>query len=141
MDELLAAAAEAGLYVKFDNLGRRAGELRRSGLVLINHHKSALTQKVALAHEMGHWHHGHDWSAAHDVERDERQADIYAARLLIRPVDYALAERVTGPHPGALARELEVTARMVELWRDHVWRPQAWRATGSASAERHLRAV
>lgn len=137
MDELLAAAAEAGLKVKFDNLGRRAGELRRSGLVLINHRKSAIAQKVALAHELGHWHHGHDWSAAHDVDRDERQADTHAARLLIRPVDYALAERLVGPHPGALARELEVTARLVQLWRDHVWK----NATTAPSPRRHLRAV
>ncbi|SDG21211.1 protein of unknown function [Cellulosimicrobium cellulans] len=121
-DELLAAASEMGLRVKFANLGRRTGEVRRSGLVLINERKSAIVRKVALAHEMGHWHHNHDWSAAHDVERDERQADAYAARLLIRPDEYALAERLYDGHVGAIARELEVTTPIVHALRDVVLR-------------------
>jgi Zn-dependent peptidase ImmA (M78 family) len=117
-DDLLAAAASMGLHVKFTNLGRRAGEVRRSGLVLINERKSAIAQKVALAHEMGHWHHKHDWSAAHDVPHDERQADAYAAHLLISPAEYVLAEQLYDGHAGAIARELDVTAPIVHAWRD-----------------------
>jgi Zn-dependent peptidase ImmA (M78 family) len=113
LEDLITAAEEIGLYVKWRDLGRRSGELRRSGLVLLNHRKSVLTQRCTLAHEMGHWSLGHDWSLYHDVERDEREADAYAAKLLIRPVDYALAERTHGPHPGALARELDVSRRLV----------------------------
>lgn len=143
-DELLAAASEMGLHVKFANLGRRTGEVRRSGLVLINERKSAIVRKVALAHEMGHWHHKHDWSAAHDVERDERQADAYAARLLIHADRYALAEQLYDGHVGAIARELEVTTPIVQALRDVVLRrvapvtyPTPWGvAPKSASSRR-----
>jgi len=144
-DELLAAASEMGLHVKFTNLGRRAGEVRRSGLVLINDRKSAITQKVALAHEMGHWHHNHDWSAAHDVPHDERQADAFAARLLIPPDEYALAEKLYDGHVGAIARELEVTTPIVQALRDVVLRrvapvayPTPWGlAPTSITRQRH----
>ena len=122
LDDLLAHAAAQGLHVKFSDLGRRTGELRRSGLVLINHKRTAVVQRCALAHELGHWHHGHDWSAAHDVARDEREADTYAARLLVSPVEYALAERLYDGHPGAIARELDVTTPIIEAWRDGVLR-------------------
>lgn len=135
LEDLIAAAEDMGLHVKWDNLGRRSGELRRSGLVLLNHRKSVLTQRCTLAHEMGHWSLGHDWTLYHDVERDEREADAYAARLLISPVDYALAERLHGPHVGALARELDVSSRLVEVWRKVVWRG------ATTGARRHLRAV
>ncbi|MFE5309756.1 ImmA/IrrE family metallo-endopeptidase [Isoptericola sp. NPDC056605] len=136
LEDLIAAAEEFGLRVKWDNLGRRAGELRRSGLVLLNHRKSVLTQRCTLAHEMGHWSLGHDWTLYHDIERDELAADAWAARLLISPVDYALAERLHGPHAGAIARELDVSTRLVEVWRSEVWK-------GATTARRkgHLRAV
>lgn len=91
--------------------------MHSSGVVYLNHRKSVLTQRVTLAHEMGHWHHGHDWTRTHDRERDEHQADLFAARLLIDPLEYALAERIVGEHPGAIARELGVTTRLVELYR------------------------
>jgi len=134
MDELIAHAEALGLLVKWRDLGRRSGELHSSGLVFLNHRKSLLTQRVTLAHECGHAWHGHDWAGRHDAERDERQANAYAARLLIDARDYAYAETVVGEHPGAIARELGVTRELVELWRDdlrrHLDRPL-----------RHLRAV
>ena len=43
--------------------------------------------------------------------------DELAAKLLISPIEYALAERVYGSRPAALAAELGVTQRMVEAWR------------------------
>ena len=142
-DELLVAAKAMGLKVKFANLGRRTGEVRRSGLVLINERKSAITRKVALAHEMGHWHHKHDWSAAHDNVRDERQTDAYAARLLIPADRYALAEQLYDGHVGAIARELEVTSPIVHALRDVVLRrvapvayPTPWGVAPTASARK-----
>jgi len=118
MESLLAHAASLGLTVKWRDLGRRNGELTSSGLVLLNPRKSLTTQRITLAHECGHHWHGHDWTRSHDRERDERQADAYAARLLIEAADYAAAERIVGPHPGALAKELGVTPRLVMLWQD-----------------------
>lgn len=117
MEDLLAHAAGLGLRVKFRDLGRRHGELHSSGLVVVNSERPVKAQRITLAHECGHRAHGHDWTNEHDRPRDERQANTYAARLLISPQDYALAERAVGAHAGALARELNVTATLVELWR------------------------
>lgn len=113
MDQLIERAGALGLRVIFRDLGRRHGEIHSSGLVYINPHRTVDRQRVTLAHEMGHWVHG--WLGGHQVERDERQADRYAARLLIAPDAYAAAEALVGEHPGALARELGVTRRLVEL--------------------------
>lgn len=97
--------------------------LTKGGIVVLNPRRTMLTQRVTLAHEMGHWHHGHDWTIDHDRERDEREADTYAARLLISPAEYALAEHLVGSHPGAIAAELGVTRRLVQLWRDDYGQP------------------
>ena len=133
MEKVLAHAARLGLRVKYADLGRRAGEIHSSGVVFINPTKSLLTQRVTLAHECGHWVLGHDWTNAHDQARDERQADTYAAQLLITPAAYAEAEAIVGAHDGALARELGVTAALVVLWRESYLR--------RVGVVRHLRAV
>lgn len=39
------------------------------------------------------------------------------ARWLICPVEYKLAERLHGPHEGALAHELGVTTHLIRVWR------------------------
>lgn len=106
-----------GLRVVFRDLGRRHGEVHATGLVVINDRRPVQAQRITLAHECGHHAHGHDWRERHDRVRDERQADTYAARLLIDPADYHDAERTVGCHPGALARELGVTERLIEMWR------------------------
>lgn len=124
MQGLFSQARALGLEVVWRDLGRRNGELTSGGFVILNPHRSLMIQRCTLAHEMGHWWHGHDWRGRHDRERDERQADTYAARLLISPAEYALAERLSGSHAGALAKELGVTRRMVELWREHSQRQQ-----------------
>ena len=88
---------------------------------MVNHRKSTLPQRETIAHEVGHHWHGHDWTRTHDVERDERQADMYAARLLIDPLAMERAAAVVGHHHGAIARELGVTTHLVTLWLE---RPQ-----------------
>lgn len=121
MDDLLAEAHARGLRVAWRDLGRRAGEFHSSGLILLNPRRTETVQRVTLAHELGHAHYGHTWTddirqhAAH-----ERLADRFAARRLISLARYAAAERLVGPHPGAIARELEVTTRVVEAWRADV---------------------
>lgn len=117
MQDLIDHAEAMGLHVKWRDLGRRAGELHSAGLILLNPRKTHASQRIALAHEIGHAHHGHDWTRTHVLERDEREADTYAALLLISAEAYADAERMVGHHPGALAKELNVTAHLVELWR------------------------
>lgn len=117
MQNVVAHAMRLGLRVKYRDLGRRNGELTSGGLILVNSRKPQIVQRCTVAHEVGHFWYGHDWTRDHDRARDEWQADSYAARLLISPVDYALAETLHGPHPGAIAKELEVTRRLVEIWR------------------------
>lgn len=119
MHDLIEHAEAQGLRVLWRDLGRRNGELTKAGLVVLNPRKSETTQRITLAHEIGHWHHGHDWSRTHDVERDERQADLYAARLLIDQHALEQAASLHSGHPGAIARELGVTTRLVTLWVAH----------------------
>jgi Zn-dependent peptidase ImmA (M78 family) len=118
MDELLAEARAQGVRVAWRDLGRRAGEFHSSGLILLNPRRTEIVQRITLAHELGHAHYGHTWTDdPADRAMREHLADRYGARLLITPAGYAAAERMVGPHPGAIARELEVTASVVETWR------------------------
>lgn len=135
MERLIERAGALGLRVVYRDLGRRHGELHTSGIIYINHRRTEVRQRVTLAHEMGHWWHGHDWSRDHDREHDERQADRWAAGELITPDAYCAAERLVGCDPGAIARELGVTRRLVELRRESLERDarilatvEAWRA-------------
>lgn len=81
---------------------------------------SALTSQQAratLAHELGHaWYRHRRVGDSRLDARIERQADEYAAALLFDAEAYARAERMAGPHPGALARELDVTPAVVVVW-------------------------
>lgn len=117
MRDLRAHAAGLGLTVQLEDLGARNGEVRAGGRIVVNEDRSLSVQCEVLAHEIGHFVLGHNWTRAHDVIRDERQADTYAARLLITPERYALAERLVGTNAGALAYELQVSVRLIDLWR------------------------
>lgn len=83
--------------------------------VIISSRLTETFQREVLAHELGHVYYGHDLRARHDNPADERKVDMYAARLIISPAEYALAEALH-PDPGAIARELGVTKRLVQLW-------------------------
>lgn len=91
------------------------GYFAEGNVLVINATMTEAYQREVLAHELGHAWYGHDWRNPHDEERDERQADLYAARLLISPTEYALAEELH-PHPGAIAKELGVSQHLIELW-------------------------
>ncbi|MGV0367096.1 ImmA/IrrE family metallo-endopeptidase [Corynebacterium parakroppenstedtii] len=70
-----------------------------------------------LAHELGHALNNHDSRAeAWLRDRQEREADIFAANVLIDPSEYKNAELLYGPHPGAIAQELGVTVHLVQVW-------------------------
>lgn len=86
------------------------------GRIILNELRSEVTKRYAIAHECGHWHYGHDWRLAHDRERDEHQADRYAAHLLISPIEYARAEEMFDGHLGAISRELLVPAHVLQIW-------------------------
>lgn len=115
MDRVLALAEAAGLTVEFRPLRQHSGLLMPNNWVLIDPRKSTMTQRVALAHELGHHHYGHDWRNPHDCQRDEDQANGYAASLLIDVESYAAAE-ILYESPLAVAAALEVPSRLLEIW-------------------------
>lgn len=73
-----------------------------------------------LAHELGHAFYDHTCADAREAPANERQADQYAARLLIDPDDYARLEQI---HHDAhwLADELGVPDEAVYAYRRY-WR-------------------
>lgn len=71
----------------------------------------------AVAHELGHAWYGHRWLGdPHGDAAAERLADQHAARLLIDRREYARAEALVGPHPGAIALELDLDPCVVAAW-------------------------
>lgn len=77
-------------------------------------------QEVQLAHELGHAHHGHP-CAKHPTTPSElareRQADRFAARLLIDPAHYAVLEAVN-PDQHQLAEELGVPVKLIYIFEE-----------------------
>ncbi|GAB3191984.1 ImmA/IrrE family metallo-endopeptidase [Nesterenkonia suensis] len=69
-----------------------------------------IQRRSTLAHELGHAYHRHTG----DGPKDERQADLYAARLLIPPSAWAWATSQADSIP-ALAEELLVHPRLVAV--------------------------
>lgn len=138
MRELLDIARQRGLYVEWDpTLGENLRGLYdyATGTVVLNSRMSLRNQRYALAHELGHAWHDHRWTG--DPHRDaaaERLADAHAAQLLISPAEYALAEHLVGPEPGALAHELGVSAWVVLAWQTEARRGRAWTHTGPLRA-------
>jgi len=90
------------------------------GLILINSNKSALTQRAALAHELGHAHYGHNkLGAPHSSPKDELQANRFAASLLIDEEAYQVAT-MSFCEVREVARELDVPMKLLELWQREV---------------------
>lgn len=85
--------------------------------ITINSTMSRNQIRYAVAHELGHAWHGHRWVGdPHGDAANERLADQHAARLLINSAEYARAEALVGPHPGALALELDLDPCVVLAW-------------------------
>ncbi|MCX7542331.1 ImmA/IrrE family metallo-endopeptidase [Corynebacterium sp. P5848] len=83
----------------------------RSGL-------SYVERRCAVAHELGHAALGHASSPPPWLKpRQEREADDFAAELLVSPGAYAAAEDLHGTHLGAIAEELSVTQHLLKIWR------------------------
>lgn len=119
IEELIAFAQRAGARVYFLPLTGLNGALSVEGDILINSRLTQGAQRVTLAHELGHLAKGHDWSMKHDKAKDERQADLYAARLLIKAKDYAEVEKIFDGCQSSIAKELGVTPGLLELWREN----------------------
>jgi Zn-dependent peptidase ImmA (M78 family) len=75
-------------------------------------------RRSVLAHELGHAYYGHTCDQGPRSPL-ERQADTYAATLLVHPEDYAALERVSAD-PHYIAEELNVTVEIVHAFRRFV---------------------
>lgn len=118
-EDLITACARVGVHVVFLPFPLAGAYYHDEGLIVIDSRPPAASQRAALAHEYVHATLGHDGpQEAHIEARVDRQA----ARLLVSPVEYALAERLYGADVGAIAEELGVPVWAVAAY-------QAWLAT------------
>lgn len=87
--------------------------------ISLRHDLHPTTYRCTLAHELGHALYGHDSKAEGWLkERQEHEADTWAANSLISQKEYKDAELTHEAHSGAIALELGVTVHLVEVWRD-----------------------
>ena len=120
MLDLLMNAENKNLRVFFLPLERIEGYLSEAGDIVVNSQLTEAHQRQVLAHELGHVHYGHDWRFRHNKAKDERQADLYAARLLISHSEYALAARIHDDCQRSIASELGVSQRLLKLWSEQL---------------------
>lgn len=114
MIEALIQAAEArGYHIRWHRGGPKAAWIPRRNTITLRLGMDDATTLCSLAHELGHAHYG-DPPGHHGAH--ELRADRFAARLLISPADYAVAEKVYGPYPAAIAAELGVTVNILKSW-------------------------
>lgn len=114
MRQLLAIAARFGLTVHGSHLsGGKIGcyvpELQR---IYFDLSLTLPERRSVIAHEIAHSHYGHDCNS----RTNERQADAYAARMLVEPEWYAELERVNHD-ANWIAEEMNVAPYVVEDYR------------------------
>lgn len=115
MRQLMRVAAEYGVSVHFAHLDEDLGcYVPQEQRIYLDLRLTPAQRRSVLAHELGHVHYGH----CADSPLAERQADIFAARLLIDPEVYARLERVN-PDQHHLADELGVTVDIVFTFEAH----------------------
>lgn len=114
-DQLLAELDAMGLAVETRFLpGTQRGYYSLRGkLVVIREGMSYPQRRSTLAHELMHARRNDD---GHQPPHIEGRINKEAAQLLISPFEYALAERLHGPHVVAIARELEVSLSIVQAY-------------------------
>lgn len=110
---LIETAERRGYRVRWHIDGPKAAWLPHLNSITVRHGMDDAQTLCSLAHELGHAHYedppGHYGAM-------ELRADRFAARLLVSPVEYQLAETQYGPHPARLAAELGVTVKVLKTW-------------------------
>lgn len=86
------------------------------GLIRLRAGMARHQARCVLAHELRHADHGDEWTS----DFVERRADREAARLLIDPHALADAAMIHARHIPAMARELRVTVKMLQVRLDHL---------------------
>lgn len=85
--------------------------LPRQNVISIQRGLSDVQAKCTLAHAV----HGHT-GACGTNNREESQADRWAAQTLISHIEYASAEAIYGQDIFMIAEELSETIHLVEIW-------------------------
>lgn len=114
MRDLIALAAKYGLrvhgaHLEGDKLGVYAPELRR---IYFDLSCTYAERRSVIAHELGHHYYAHE----DDSPANERQADKFAAQLLVDPEWYAELEQVNDD-ASAIADEMRVAPWVIEQYR------------------------
>lgn len=105
-------AARLGIRVVYGRLRtRNAMWIPEQRAIIVKQGLRRMTERSALAHELGHVCHGH----TEDHPLYERQADEWAARHLIDH-DELLAAAAVSEDPGAWCVELDVTPQILEAY-------------------------
>ncbi|ARC56037.1 hypothetical protein AS850_02980 [Frondihabitans sp. 762G35] len=119
MKDLIHIAASLGLRIHASHLP--AGILgmfsSAEGRIYFDLHLTPHERRSVIAHELGHAYYGHDCDHG-ESSAQERQADAYAAALLVDPYDYAELERISAD-AHYIAEELGVTEDVVYAFRAH----------------------
>ena len=109
-------AAQLGAVIVTHDGGEK-GRYYCNGIISLRRGLGPKNYRCTLAHELAHHALDHDPAATGWVhDRQERQANEWAARLLISPTEYQQAETLYGPQPQLLAHELGVTVKVLKTW-------------------------
>jgi Zn-dependent peptidase ImmA (M78 family) len=121
MEQLYEAAAAAGILVMEADLprGEEGRYYESHQCIVLNAGMSTSKMISAFAHELGHatLRHGQTLDARVH-QRQERQADEYAARLLIDSAEFEETERLYSSDTDTLAYHLGVTPKLIRVWRE-----------------------
>lgn len=115
MRSLLAHASSLGVTVHVAHLPHpyRGYYDAENRMVVYGFDLTPIERTCVLAHELGHAFYDH---RCRGVRAAEDAADLYAARLLIDPAEYARLERID-PSIATIAEELGVTPELVQVFR------------------------
>lgn len=113
-EDLITACARVGVHVVFVPFPLAGAYYHDTGLIVIDSRLPETSQRATLAHEYVHALRGHDGPQSASMERC---ADRQAARLLISPAEYALAEYMHGTNVAAIADELHLPTWTVDAYR------------------------
>lgn len=118
MRELLAHAMKLGVNVHVAHLPRPyLGYYDSDAKIVVYDFNLAPAMRLyVLAHELGHAFYDHDCQGN---AKFEEAADLYAARLLIHPEDYAAAA-AADPDPESIAFDLGLPVKVVCIYRDRL---------------------
>lgn len=114
-DQLIGELEDMGMRVEWRPLQGPARGLyyRHADLVVVRSGMTMAQRRCTLAHELIHARRQDDGPQSACVEM---RVNEEAARLLISPAEYRLAERFHGAYYGAIATELDVTPTIVKAY-------------------------